>query len=244
MTRFIRAIAAAALLLLVAAPTAAHATTPVKPQPSLSGVAKCVDGGWTATFTFTNPTRLTAVIVDVEGDLDPAVPLTVAPGASITDTTSVLTGRRAVLSVEYRWERDERPVSEALTRTGGGEHTKTHKLRATVHRCACPTTSPTATPTATPTVTPTTTPTATPTVTPTSTTPPPTVTPTTAPPPSTTPPTTPDDPPAGDQPGTGGGLPLTGAPVGGIVAGGAALLAVGIVALVAVRRRRGTTFSA
>lgn len=234
MTRLIRAIATAALLLLVACPAAAHATTPVKPEATLSGTAQCAAGGWTATFTFTNPSRLTAVIVDVDGDLDPAVPITVAPGATISDTTSVLTGRRAELSVEYRWERDERDASQPLTRTGGGQHTKTHKVRATVHRCACPTATPTATPTVTPTATPTPTPTVTPTV---------TAVPTTVPP-TTTRPTQESPPPPVDQPGTGGGLPLTGAPVGGIVAGGVSLLAAGIVALVAVRRRRRTTFSA
>lgn len=272
LTRVLASVAVGAFAALV--PVAAvQATTPPSftPAATLTGKATCVDGGWSAAFTFTNPhPDHTAVIVDVAGVLDPAVPIRVAPGTSITKTTPALTGPRVFLAVGYRYESNRpvspgqppvpppvnpgnpvppvavppgqppvpgtavpkgnpAPVTTTLTRT------KLRWVKAVVSRCWCPkptatpTTSPTASPSPTVTVPPVVvTPTTRPTVTPTATEPEPEPTTTTTPPPVI---------------GAAPSLPLTGAPVAFAVGGGALLVAVGVAVVALVRRRR-TSFSA
>lgn len=253
-TRAALALAVGALAALATPAVAAQATV-----PTLSGSASCAADGWKATFTFVNkhPYR-TAIITDVDGDLDPAVPLAVAPaGGTVSDTTGVLAGKSAWLHVRYYLDdiKATPPAPDQATSPAdvesltlkpgkpGGEESHDQKwLKVKVNRCSCPTATPTTTP-------PTTQPTATPTTTrPTQ----PTTSPTTTAVPTTQPPTTdvPDSPPTTTPPviigGAAGGsdsLPLTGAPVAYAVGGGSILLAAGI-ALVLLLRRRRTTFSA
>lgn len=258
LNRIYRAALALAVGALAAlAPTAtATATTPTK--ATLTGSAACVPGGWQATFTFTNPSRTrTAVITDVDGALDPAVPIRVAPGTQVSDKTGVLTGRSAWLVVEYRWDEPTpsptvttptptatvvppglpaAPLTADRKKPHSGD-AKTAKVRAVVFRCSCPTSSPTASPSVTPTVSPSVSvsPSTIPTVSPT-----PSRTPTTSP--TTSPSPTATVPPL-DGPASGGALPLTGAPVAYAAAGGGLLLAAGVVLLVVLRRRR-TSFTA
>lgn len=237
--------------------TPAHATG-THGKATLTGERTCrADGTWTATFTFTNHhPRKQAVITAVKGALDPQVPIVVAPGARVSDTTAPrAAGQNAAhLSVTFHW-RSPNPASPpqitlppapqppadgpAVQGRVGAERTKGKTLHAVVrNRCPQPTTTPTTSPTATPPPPPPTT--TTPTSPPTTTVPPsssPPATPSEAPEPSETAPTPPSE-------GEGGGsLPLTGPGVGYAVAGGAVLTAAGVAVVVLLRRRR-TTFTA
>ena len=244
-TRGLAALALGAFAALV--PAAAHATITPSPAAELTGTAVCVEGGWKATFTFTNK-HLTqsAVITAVTGDLDPAVPVTVKPGGSVTDTTAVLSAPVAQVWVTYHWQQQD----AVLSKDGGPRPPQDKHLHELVKRCKCPKPTPTTTPpTTAPTTTPpTTAPTTTPTTVPPTTAPtttPPTSRPTTVPPTTTVPSPTHTDPPL-QGPASGGGsgsLPLTGAPVAFTVGGGALLLSAGVAVMVVLRRRR-TTFSA
>lgn len=257
-TRVLAALAVGAFAALAPA-AAAQATS------DLTGKAVCVDGGWQAQFTFTNhhPTY-TAVIEKVTGAVSPAVPVRVAPGASVTEKTGTLSTRGAYLAVGYRWDKplvkaeppvvstpptiSPAPTDPADTDKSAVARTQTHPktdlvwVKAHVSRCKCP--KPTVTPSS-PSTKPPTSPS----------TPPTTAVPTTPPPssPSVPPEVEPseDTPPTATAPpqqgpGSGGGsgsLPLTGAPVAFSVAGGAALLLAGVGTVWLVRRRR-TSFSA
>ncbi|TNU75032.1 choice-of-anchor A family protein [Miniimonas arenae] len=114
-------------------------------------------------------------------------------------------------------------IAEGLTALQGGEEIHTNLFKGAAPCATEPTPEPTVTPTPEPTVTPT--PTPEPTVTPTA-----TQTPTPAPTPTTAGPSASASAPAGG----GGSLPSTGAAVGGVLAGAAALIGLGVLL---VRRR-------
>jgi hypothetical protein len=175
--------------------------------------AQGTDGGWVVTWTVSNSEKdIPATLKTVRWKPEGTTLTTIQVGATVP-AGGQLTGVQTVPAGQ-RWA--QLTVSSEWVRNGKpvGEHNgkpKSGKVWFDKDKCA-PAPSPSASPSVSPSATP------------------------TATPPATSPATpTPSGTPA---PGGGGGLPVTGTAVGGIVGAAAVLLAAGAVLFLVARRRR------
>ncbi len=207
------------------APAAAASATEV----SLTGKASdCTPRGWTASWTFTNKSRVPVKVeslgssVDADITISKPMPVLLNDGEAVTFTTLVPTRQAtAALRVDFRHKlahsfselKSEREWVKTCCKVPGDNPTSPG-----------PSGSPSAEPSGPPSSG--------------SPSKPPESTPPSSQAPSSPPPAGDDEQPPADGSGGGDTLPLTGAPVAGAVGVGAVLLIGGLVAVLAVRRRR------